>query len=268
MPTMKAILKITGLAYCHLANMMTPAKGELQALFLHADERHQLRLIVRREKDHERPFEAIYYVPNHTEIGFTPVHAISVQHPGAEPGSGEDFTHIVNIDQLHHPTAKLRFKPSDMEMSYLSIREAICYTQQFSSAKFDVWRIYRNTKTLERPGVELGKVLGIDFDIDGTAGREGYIDITYDPEHPPVRIPYESDCKYTVTFENECPTAVCASDFRYYYQILDGGGTEFEETPVFPPPKNPPSDSEASCNPVQGDPPDCTLHRYFSGLCP
>lgn len=277
MPTNRARIQIMGLAYCHIHNKLTGTRnsGELQTLFLQPeDNRHEFQLLISEIVGTTTTNRPVITIPAGTEIRLNAVSSDPVQANSA-------FDDIVNIDRIHYPPADfenfsqpptnfLRFKrPTGIPLSYLSIPNARCYCPAVPSTRYDFWRIFGTTTKIHQRNRVIGPTLATDFDIN----VGGLLEFTFRTEDPAQAIPsqyvrYKVNTRYEIVFQNDCPSATCLSDFRYYYKLVDGLSTEFELTPPFPPLPNPHSDKEAACNPAVGDPPNCTPEQLFNGSCP
>ncbi|MGC2237419.1 MAG: hypothetical protein WA584_14750 [Pyrinomonadaceae bacterium] len=281
---MRVTIKITGLAYCHLADVaQSPPIKELQVLFLHPDNRHKLRLDVMKKKSGIGEVTATYNIPKTTKIKLLTTMATPAGTSSSEP--------IVNIDKLHYPNTSthLSLKPlansENFKLSYLSIPGAdVLHTAALTVKKHEMWKL--EGVTLDRPNgtsktfidERLIKThLGVKFDIN-TGGS-----FTLNFLGQSFTYLEEDDTTYEISFDNTCPDDFCFNDFRYYYDILDGGGVKFEEIPpdtlngeTVEPEMTALSnslireaDKETACNPVIGDPGGCSLERYFinGGSC-
>ena len=276
MSPITAKIRITGLAYFHLADQ-GDGMDELQVLFLHPDSRHELTMNVLKEQPAlVSQFTSAIHANSHIKVSAKD--AVSVS-PG---GTVFDFKEMVNIDSLHGGDPEhlpFRSKPA-IGLSYLSIpniEKGNVKTTAKSGVPMEFWRIDGAVKNhitaLDR---EIGTEFGVEFDVTGA------INFQFSEKVPGTSTllatgtyTVQPPWNYTITFDNTCPGTLCVSDFRYYYKILDGTNKagheiEFEELVPFDSAGSmAEKDREAACNPANGDPPPgCTMEEYLLSLCP
>jgi len=300
MPPIKAEIKITGLACFRLIKKRPEdITGDLQVLFVHPNEKHSLRMLVKNIKADKI---VSYDIERDTHLKLTATGAVSGPPASPKPSIEE----MVNIDKLHAEIPvppnppHLFFKKLDIStsigLSYLSIPQVQCYTAEMSpeekKKQFEFWKIVGDTKTRKvfpaAPGIpetrtkRIGTHIGIEFTINDN----GNLTLTFADRAGTVvngtkvfRNEPSADAGYEITFDNHChDLESCSGDFQHYYSILtdDPSGGEstvqFEIIVPFAPIKPPSTthDAEAACNPTMSDTEGCDLRNYFvnGGQCP
>jgi hypothetical protein len=286
-----------GLAFCHSTS------GNTKVIFPHAPN-HSLTLRITRVGTTDPVEEIEMYDENFINIELTG--SASVGKPPLD-SSGHSLTNdMVNLTKLHkdyskpNPVVKLRPRIVDgIGFSYLSMPNGNLFSSSHATVTYEHWVHQKYAKGIVPPPVpdpfpdpnryyqqdiaRLAAEALSPFEVDPrTPGavhlKFGRFDLEKYQAHPQVppftrtfSFYHEDTVNYQVVLDNHCHGNSCGADFGYYYELIQGMTDDFSEVEMelFPAERFETGfpDSEASCNPVMGEPPSCDLESWFFGLC-
>lgn len=251
MPDTKVTIIITGLAICRYS------EGEkFELIFLNV-QRHELDLFITKRKS-SNEITGTYNIPSGSMMYITSTDAESSNPDPTNPD--KNYDQIVNIDEINGEPIPFRENP-EVELTYLSVQGAVCYTAKISNQEYDFWRVTGEDREKIAGPMQIGLDIGIDFTVSTGGSLELIINDV------PLAFPQEDDVEYEIKFDNACTENPNVNDFEFYFDVLSDEDGRIEE--LFAESSNEMRlrSNELSCNPIGGTGP-CDLELFaLTGRC-